>query len=146
MESKSWFYIGLVILVLLVATALFAPLITTYDPAQQNLENDLLFHSREHPLGTDKLGRDIFSRTVYGGRISLFVSVTTVAISVFVGLLVGSLSGYFGGWADQILMRAIDVLLAFPGILLAIAITAVLGPGLSHVILALCLIGWTSYA
>lgn len=146
MESKSWFYIGLVILVLLVATALFAPVITTYDPARQNLENDLLFHSREHPLGTDKLGRDIFSRTVYGGRISLFVGVTTVAISVFVGLLVGSLSGYFGGWADQILMRAIDVLLAFPGILLAIAITAVLGPGLSHVILALCLIGWTSYA
>ncbi|HWX77183.1 MAG TPA: ABC transporter permease, partial [Candidatus Acidoferrales bacterium] len=143
MESKSWFYIGLVILGLLVATALFAPAITTYDPAQQNLENDLLFHSSEHLLGTDKLGRDIFSRTVYGGRISLFVGVTTVAVSVFVGLLVGSLSGYFGGWADQFLMRAIDVLLAFPGILLAIAITAVLGPGLSHVILALCLIGWT---
>jgi peptide/nickel transport system permease protein len=146
MESKGWFYFGVAILLLLVAAALFAPVLTTYDPAQQNLENDLLLYSSEHPLGTDKLGRDILSRTIYGSRISLLVGVTTVAISVFFGLLVGSLSGYFGGWADQAIMRAIDVLLAFPGILLAIAITAVLGPGLSHVILALCLIGWTSYA
>src|SRR5215467_13969450 len=146
MESKGWFYVGLAIVALLAAMAAFAPVIATYDPAQQNLENDLLAYSTEHPLGTDKLGRDILSRTIYGSRISLFVGVTTVTISVFVGLLVGSLSGYFGGWADQTIMRAIDILLAFPGILLAIAITAVLGPGLSHVIFALCLIGWTSYA
>jgi len=146
MESKGWLYLGLIILALLLATSLFAPLLAVYDPAQQNLESDLITHSAEHPLGTDKLGRDILSRTMYGSRISLLVGVTTVAISVFVGLLVGSISGYFGGWTDQITMRAIDILLAFPGILLAIAITAVLGPGLSHVIFALCLIGWTSYA
>ena len=146
MQSKRWFYVGLAILLLLVAAASFAPFITAYDPARQNLEKDLLFHSSDHLLGTDKLGRDILSRTLYGGRISLFVGLTTVAISVSLGLLIGSLSGYFGGWTDHALMRAIDVLLAFPGILLAIAITAVLGPGLGHVILALCLIGWTSYA
>ena len=100
----------------------------------------------ENPLGTDKLGRDILSRVLYGGRISLLVGATTVLISLAIGLAIGSLSGYFGGWADQLLMRLVDILMAFPGILLAIAFTAVLGPGLDHVILALCLIGWTSYA
>ena len=100
----------------------------------------------ENPLGTDKLGRDILSRVLYGGRISFLVGTTTVVISLAIGLAIGSLSGYFGGWADQVLMRLVDILMAFPGILLAIAFTAVLGPGLDHVILALCLIGWTSYA
>jgi peptide/nickel transport system permease protein len=97
-------------------------------------------------LGTDKLGRDILSRTIYGGRVSLLVGVTTVSLSLTIGLLLGSLSGYCGGWIDQLLMRLVDILMAFPGILLAIAFTAVLGPGLDHVILALCLIGWTGYA
>jgi peptide/nickel transport system permease protein len=86
------------------------------------------------------------SRLIYGARISLLVGVVTVAVSGAVGVLIGSLSGYFGGWLDQLLMRLVDILMAFPGILLAIAFTAVLGPGLDHVILALCLIGWTGYA
>jgi peptide/nickel transport system permease protein len=86
------------------------------------------------------------SRTLFGSRISLLVGVSTVAISVSIGLFIGSISGYFGGWLDQLLMRAVDILLAFPGILLAIAFTALLGPGLDHVIIALCLIGWTGYA
>ncbi|MBI2180267.1 MAG: ABC transporter permease, partial [Deltaproteobacteria bacterium] len=96
--------------------------------------------------GTDKLGRDILSRTIYGSRVSLLVGVATVALSLSIGFALGALAGYFGGWLDQLLMRLVDVLLAFPGILLAIAFTAVLGPGLDHVILALCLIGWTGYA
>ncbi|MEK7782312.1 MAG: ABC transporter permease, partial [Candidatus Binatota bacterium] len=83
---------------------------------------------------------------LYGARISVLVGISTVSVSLLIGLLVGSLSGYFGGWVDQLLMRLVDILLAFPGILLAIAFTAVLGPGLNHVILALCLIGWTGYA
>jgi peptide/nickel transport system permease protein len=146
MESKRWFYIGLAILVLLVATALMAPLLAPHDPTRQNLDHDLLTYSKENPLGTDKLGRDILSRVLYGGRVSLLVGGTTVAISLAIGLAIGSLSGYSGGWADQLLMRLVDILMAFPGILLAIAFTAVLGPGLDHVILALCLIGWTGYA
>jgi len=146
MESKLWFCVGLAILTLLVVTALLAPLLAPHDPTRQNLDNDLRSYSMDNPLGTDKLGRDILSRVLYGGRISLLVGATTVVISLAIGLAIGSLSGYFGGWTDQLLMRLVDILMAFPGILLAIAFTAVLGPGLDHVILALCLIGWTSYA
>jgi len=146
MASRSWLYAGTAILLLLTAAALFAPVIAPYDPLGQNLDQDLIPHSSEHWLGTDKLGRDILSRIIYGGRISLLVGITTVALSLAIGIVIGSLSGYFGGWIDQMLMRLVDILMAFPGILLAIAFTAVLGPGLDHVILALCLIGWTSYA
>lgn len=133
-------------LLLVAGAALLAPVIAPHDAARQNLENDLIAHSVEHPLGTDKLGRDILSRLIYGARISLSVGMATVVLSAVIGVLVGSLSGYFGGWFDQLLMRIVDILMAFPGILLAIAFTAVLGPGLDHVILALCLIGWTGYA
>src|ERR1043165_1404355 len=146
MENRSWLYLGAAIVLLLLATALFAPALAPYDPLAQNLDQDLRASSHAHWLGTDKLGRDILSRTIYGGRVSLLVGLSTVALSLLVGVAVGSLAGYFGGWTDQLLMRAIDILMAFPGILLAIAFTAVLGPGLDHVILALCLIGWTGYA
>jgi peptide/nickel transport system permease protein len=146
MASRSWLYAGTAILLLLTAAALFAPVVAPYDPLGQNLDQDLIPRSSEHWLGTDKLGRDILSRIIYGGRISLLVGSTTVALSLAIGIVIGSLSGYFGGWIDQMLMRLVDILMAFPGILLAIAFTAVLGPGLDHVILALCLIGWTSYA
>jgi peptide/nickel transport system permease protein len=146
MKNNLWIYLGCSLLVLLVTSALFAPALAPHNPNRQNLENDLQVFTAEHPFGTDKLGRDILSRTIFGSRISLLVGVSTVAISVSIGLLIGSISGYFGGWLDHLLMRAVDILLAFPGILLAIAFTALLGPGLDHVILALCLIGWTGYA
>ena len=146
MPSKRWFHLGLLILIVLVASALLAPVLAPHDPARHNLDHDLIPYSSQHPLGTDKLGRDILSRILYGSRVSLLVGTTTVAISLSIGLMLGSLSGYSGGWLDQCIMRAIDILMAFPGILLAIAFTAVLGPGLDHVILALCLIGWTGYA
>ena len=146
MKDSHWFYVGMMILALMLTAALFAPLLAPHDPAQQNLEQDLLTYSSSHPLGTDKLGRDILSRTIYGSRVSLSVGVATVTLSLVIGLTVGSLSGYAGGWVDQVFMRVVDILLAFPGILLAIGFTAVLGPGLHHVVLALCLIGWTGYA
>jgi peptide/nickel transport system permease protein len=146
MKSKHGVYIGAGIIILLGLAALLAPLLAPHDPVRQNLDQDLLLFSTSHLLGTDKLGRDILSRTLYGGRISLLVGITTVAISLTVGVVMGSLSGFFGGWLDQLFMRLVDVLIAFPGILLAIAFTAVLGPGLDHVVLALCLIGWTGYA
>jgi peptide/nickel transport system permease protein len=146
MKNNLWIYLGCSLLALLVASAIFAPALAPHNPNRQNLENDLQVFTAQHPLGTDKLGRDILSRTIFGGRISLLVGVSTVAISLSIGLFIGCISGYFGGWLDHLLMRAVDILLAFPGILLAIAFTAVLGPGLDHVILALCLIGWTGYA
>jgi peptide/nickel transport system permease protein len=146
MGSKFWLASGCMILLVLVTAAIFAPNLAPWDPTRQNLEKDLLPHSPEHIFGTDKLGRDILSRTVYGSRISLVVGVATVAISLSIGLFIGAVSGYFGGWIDLVLMRLVDILMAFPGILLAIAFTAVLGPGLDHVVLALCLIGWSGYA
>lgn len=146
MTSKAWLTLGALILLLLGASALFAPLLAPHAPTAQQLEQDLISYSSDHLLGTDKLGRDIVSRMIYGGRVSLTVGITTVAISLAIGLTLGALAGYLGGWVDLIIMRLVDILLAFPGILLAIAFTAVLGPGLHHVILALCLIGWTGYA
>lgn len=146
MSDRAWFYGAAALLMLMILAALLAPALALHDPLRQDLEKDLIPHSADHLLGTDKLGRDVLSRTIYGARISLLVGGVTVALSLSIGLLLGSVSGYFGGWIDQSLMRMVDILMAFPGILLAIAFTAVLGPGLNHVILALCLIGWTGYA
>ena len=146
MATRVWFNTGAAMLLVLLVSALLAPVIAPHNPLRQNLEKDLIAYSAAHPLGTDKLGRDILSRTLYGARISLSVGFATVALSLAIGFVVGALAGYFGGWIDLLLMRLVDILLAFPGILLAIAFTAVLGPGLDHVILALCLIGWTGYA
>ncbi|MGH7846012.1 MAG: ABC transporter permease [Candidatus Binatia bacterium] len=146
MKSRASLILGLGVLSLVTAAALCAPVLAPYSPTEQNLEQDLRPRSPEHLLGTDKLGRDVLSRLVYGSRISILVGVSSVSISLVVGFLIGALAGYFGGWVDEILMRSVDILMAFPGILLAIALTAILGPGLNHVVLALCLIGWTSYA
>ena len=146
MPGRLWLSAGIAMLTLFTLSALFAPLLAPHDPLRQNLDEDLVSYSIEHPLGTDKLGRDILSRTIYGARISLLVGCATVALSLAIGFALGSLSGYFGGWVDQSMMRLVDILMAFPGILLAIAFTAILGPGLDHVVLALCLIGWTTYA
>lgn len=146
MAANASFRAGLSILVLIAGVSLLAPALAPDDPLRQNLDQDLISYSREHPLGTDKLGRDILSRALYGGRISLMTGTAVVAISLTIGVFLGSLSGFFGGWVDLLLSRVVDILMAFPGILLAIAMTAVLGPGLDHVILALCLIGWTGYA
>jgi peptide/nickel transport system permease protein len=146
MATKVWFYAGIAVLILLAASSVLAPLLAPHDPLLQSLDQDLLAYSSDHPLGTDKLGRDILSRTIYGGRISLLTGIATVLISLVIGVAAGSLSGYLGGCLDLLFMRLVDILMAFPGILLAIALTAVLGPGLDHVILALCLIGWTGYA
>lgn len=146
MGNRAFLFIGIAVLLLLLGVAALAPALAPHSPTEQNLEKDLISFSQAHPLGTDKLGRDTLSRIIYGARVSLLVGVVAVSISLLIGLFIGSLSGYFGGWVDQLLMRLVDILMAFPGILLAIAFTAILGPGLDHVILALCLIGWTGYA
>lgn len=137
---------GGVIIALLVITAALAPWLAPRSVSDQDLSRRLAAPSAQSLLGCDELGRDILSRLIYGSRVSLKVGLTVVFISGFLGMVIGMLSGFFGGLVDELLMRLIDILLAFPGILLAIALVAVLGPGLNHVILALCLIGWVGYA
>ncbi len=138
--------IGLWILVGLVAAALLAPWLAPHDPFEQQLGQGLQGASAAHPLGQDRLGRDVLSRILYGARVSLAVGLAVVLVSLMIGVAVGTLAGYLGGWVDETLMRVVDVLLAFPGLLLAIGLTAVLGPGLRHTVLALCLLGWVGYA
>jgi len=138
--------IGAGLIGLLLALALIGPAIAPHSPVRQQLDEGLRGPSWGHPLGQDRLGRDELSRLLAGARVSLAVGVSVVAMSLALGVLIGGMAGVRGGWVDETLMRLTDVLLAFPGLLLAIAFTAVLGPGLDHVILALCLMGWVSYA
>jgi len=138
--------LGLGLVVAFVALAVLAPLVAPIDPGRTILDEGLRLPSLAHPLGQDRLGRDLWSRIAYGARVSLGVGLSTVAISLVLGTAVGLASGLLGGWIDEAAMRAVDVLLAFPGILLAIAIAAVLGPSLRNVVLALSAIGWTGYA
>lgn len=138
--------LGLWILLGLIVAAVFAPWLAPHDPFEQQLGQGLRGASAGHPLGQDRLGRDLLSRILYGGRVSLMVGFTVVTVSLVIGLAVGAVAGYAGGWLDEVLMRAVDILLAFPGLLLAIALTAVLGPGLDHLVFALCLLGWVGYA
>jgi peptide/nickel transport system permease protein len=132
---------------LLILAALFAPWIAPADPAAQNLPARLESPSRAHWMGTDELGRDTLSRTLYGARISLLVAVSVVGGCGFTGLVMGMLAGYAGGWFDRLVnLLLINAFLSFPGILLAIAFAAFLGPGVSKVILALVITGWAGYA
>ncbi|HKG15134.1 MAG TPA: ABC transporter permease [Pyrinomonadaceae bacterium] len=138
---------GLVFIALLVAVALFAPWIATHDVGVPDLLARYKGPSAEHWLGTDATGRDIFSRVVFGARISLRVGVVVVAVSAVVGTLIGSFAGFYGGWVDRVVSGyVLNVFLAFPGLLLAIAMVAFLGAGLNKLILALCIIGWVGYA
>jgi peptide/nickel transport system permease protein len=137
---------GTAILLLLTAAALFAPAIAPGDPLAQTLDEGLSPPSPEHFLGQDKLGRDVFSRLLHGARLSLAVGFLTVAVSLAVGVSAGSLAGFLGGTADRLFVHACDILMAFPGILLAIGITAVRGPSFGNVLFALSILGWVGYA
>ena len=126
--------------------AFAAPLIAPADPMAQALYNRLSPPTLEHPFGTDDFGRDILSRVIYGARISLRVGVFAVLIALVLGTCIGVVAGYWGGWIDQILMRLMDLLLAFPSILLAIGIVAILGPGLENAMLAVGIVAMPQYA
>ncbi len=124
-----------------------APWIAPYDPAALHLDQRLLSPGHGFPLGTDELGRDIFSRILYGARLSMLVAITVVGCSLVLGLIAGSIAGYYGGWRDTVLnVYVMNAFMAMPGILLAIAFVAFLGPGLRNAILALTLSGWVNYA
>ncbi len=137
---------GAAIVVVVVTAALVGPSLVPYDPAAQTLPLRLYGPSAAHWFGLDELGRDILARVILGARVSLLVGLVVVGVSASVGLVMGALAGFFGGTTDQVISRVMDVLLAFPGILLAIALVAVLGPSLGHVVLALTVIGWVGYA
>jgi peptide/nickel transport system permease protein len=139
-----WIGLGLVLLV--TVAAILGPWLAPQDPHSQDLVRRLEKPSLEHPLGLDELGRDVLSRLIYGARVSVWVGVAVVLLAGSLGTLIGAVSGYVGGRLDAFLMRTTDVFMAFPGILLAIALVAVLGPALEHVILALVVIGWVGYA
>ena len=138
--------LGALIVSITILAAVAGPFLTPYDPNAQELARRLEGPSPAHPFGLDELGRDILTRIVNGARISLLVGLSVVGVSSVLGMLFGSIAGYFGGRIDDLISRVIDVLMAFPGILLAIALVAVLGPSLGNVILALSVIGWVGYA
>ena len=140
-------YIGILVAAIFILAAIFAPWVATHDVTLQNLAVRYAAPSYDHWFGTDALGRDVFSRVVYGARISLRVGITVVSVSAFVGIIIGAVAGFYGGLVDKILAGyVLNVFLAFPGLLLAIALVAFLGTGLNKLILALCVIGWVGYA
>jgi len=139
--------IGMALLILFVGMALLAPLLAPYNPAAIDLNHRLAAPGHAHWFGTDELGRDIFSRTLYGARLSLLVATSVVGCSLLLGLILGGIAGYYGGILDTLLnVFVMNAFLALPGILLAIAFVAFLGPGLVNLILALSIGGWVGYA
>lgn len=138
--------LGLLVICLLIIIALLAEVISPYDPTKIILEDKLQAPSSEHIMGTDHLGRDVLSRIIYGSRVTFQFSIIVVAITAIIGITVGIVSGYYGGVVDEILMRFVDILLAFPGIILALVVIGTLGPGINNTILAISFVGWLSYA
>jgi peptide/nickel transport system permease protein len=138
--------VGFVLLVIFALLALAAPLISPYDPLFQNISASLTPPSADYWLGTDKLGRDILSRMLYGARISLRVGLLVVLSAGILGALVGLVAGYLRGWADEILMRVTDIFFAFPSLILAMAIAGALGPSLQNALIAVAVVSWPVYA
>jgi peptide/nickel transport system permease protein len=138
--------LGTAISLAIVLAALTAPWIATHDIEQMDMANRFAWPSAQHWLGSDNFGRDLWSRLVFGARISLTIALLSVGLAAAIGTAVGLISGYFGGWVDQVLMRVTDVFLGFPALILALAVIAVLGPGQLNVVAALAIVFWTEYA
>ena len=137
---------GMLVILLLLTVALFAPIIATHDPVAQNLGNALAAPGSQHWFGTDEFGRDIFSRLVYGSRITLYIIALVTVIVGPIGLAIGAVSGYFGGFIDVVFMRITDIFISFPSLILALAFVAALGPGLEHAVIAIALTSWPPIA
>lgn len=138
-------FIGLIIILFLIFVAIFAPFLASHHPYEQNLEKALLAPCLEYPFGTDDLGRCIFSRIIFGTRTSLQIGIIVTSITACIGIIMGLIAGYYGGLADEIIMRLVDIFLAFPGLVLALTIAGLMGPGLFNVMFALSLVGWMGY-
>ncbi len=137
---------GLVTMILFILMALFAPVLSPYDPLEQNISESLAPPSPDHWFGADKLGRDILSRMLYGARISLATGLGVVVMASLLGTTVGLLAGYAGGWWDEALMRVTDIFFAFPSLILAMAIAGALGPSLQNALIAVAVVTWPIYA
>jgi peptide/nickel transport system permease protein len=144
--SSATLLAGLAILAVIVGTSLVAPLLGFDDPTDQDLANALLPPSLQHPFGTDALGRDVFTRVNYGTRIDLVFGVVTTYIPLAIGVLVGALAGYFGGWSDAVLMRLADFVIAFPLMVLVLAVVAVMGAGITAAYVGILVVAWALYA
>jgi peptide/nickel transport system permease protein len=146
-RSNTLAMIGLIVLAVLILAAIFAPLLATHDPFAQDLGQRLLPPGEGgHLFGTDSLGRDIYSRLLYGARISIYIVLLVAMVAPLVGLIVGTVSGYAGGWVDTVMMRITDIFLAFPRLILALAFVAALGAGIENAVLAISLTAWPPYA
>lgn len=145
LRNKAFVFGGSIVLIFLLL-AFFPQLFTQYNPIEKNLDARLLPPSAAHWFGTDDLGRDICARIIYGAQVSLRVGLLSVGIALVVGSLIGVIAGYFGGMVGEVLMRAIDIILAFPSILLAILIVAILGPGLNNAMIAIGIVNVPLYA
>jgi peptide/nickel transport system permease protein len=137
---------GLTVISVLMIVALFAPWIASHDPLQQDLTRALQAPGAAHWFGTDEYGRDVFSRLVHGSRITLYIVLLVTVIVGPIGLLIGTVSGYFGGWVDSLFMRITDIFISFPSLVLALAFIAALGPGLEHAVIAIALTAWPPIA
>ncbi|MFN2362942.1 MAG: nickel transporter permease [Halarsenatibacteraceae bacterium] len=146
LKNNTRVKVSLGLIILIIGVAILAPVISPYHPNELNLGASLQPPSSQHLLGTDRMGRDILTRIIYGTRISLLVGVIAVGISGLLGVVFGTLAGYYGGYVDGVIMRVVDVLLAFPSILLAIALVAVLGASLFNIMLAIAIVNWVGYA
>lgn len=141
------FYVFLVLALLIILASIFAPVVTGgISPTDAVLEDALQPPSAEHIFGTDKLGRDIFARVIYGSRTSLIATFSVVLIIFLLGSILGVLSGYFGGWVDTIIMRIADMMVSFPGMIFAMAIAGVMGASVRNAVIAVSLVSWTKYA
>ncbi|MGB9698084.1 MAG: oligopeptide ABC transporter permease [Thermodesulfobacteriota bacterium] len=137
---------GALMVIFLFGVAIFAPWLAPYDPGQINVKKILEGPSREHPFGTDQLGRDVLSRMIYGSRISLLVGFVSVGIACLVGVLLGALAGYYGHWVDNLIMRFVDIMLCFPTFFLILAVIAFLEPSIWNIMIVIGLTGWMSVA
>ena len=147
LKQKSFlFHLGIVICVAWILIAVFAPLLATKDPVYQDFANRFVPPSSEFWFGTDSLGRDIFSRVIYGSRISITAGLITVALAFTIGMLYGAIAGYIGGVVDDILMRVSEMVMSFPPLILAMVIAAALGPSISNSVIAMTIIWWPNYA
>ncbi|MZI93746.1 ABC transporter permease subunit [Vibrio sp. CAIM 722] len=152
MKTSWWpkwlntFNVGLFLVAVLVLIALFAPLLTHYDPNIQNIAQRLQAPCAEHLFGTDRFGRDLFARVLYGSRPTLILVSLVIIITVPIGLLIGICAGYFGGWTERVLMRLTDIVMSLPSLVIALALVSILGPGLMNGALALAFTSWPSFA
>jgi peptide/nickel transport system permease protein len=146
LKKNKFAMVSFVILVLLILMAIFAPWIAPYDPAEQDVYNIMQGPTREHLLGTDEYGRDILSRIIFGARVSLSVGIIAETIAMVVGVVMGSLAGYYGGKVDTVISRLIEIFASFPHILFALTIMFILGPGIINLFIAIGFVGWTSVA